>query len=393
MAFLRINTCKIAENVAKSKLEAIEDELVKETATKNAETVKDVLENVETLEGKFSHTGFWKIKQKLSPIISDPPMAKHDQHGNVISAPTVLKQLYLETYQHRLRQREMKTELMDVYFLKTELWMSRLQNLKLEKAPPWNQDDLDSVLRSLKNNKTKDPNGMINDIFKAGCIGSDMKDALTKLFNGVRANQFLPLFMALSNIMSLFKNKGSRFDLNNDRGIFILTVLKKILDKLIYFDNYNLDLNMSDSNIGARRKSNIKDHLLIIYRVINSVIWGGEDSVDKKIYDLEKAFDALWLQDCMNDIFDTLPDHKRNDKISLLYESSKVNMVAVKTAAGLTQRINIPSIVQQGGTWGSMLCSNSLDTIGKKCIDRGEHYYLYKKTARILYNPSFCGRP
>ena len=83
----------------------------------------------------------------------------------------------------------------------------------------------------------------------------------------------------------------------------------------------------------------------------------------------------------MNDIFDTLPDQKRNDKISLLYESSKVNMVAVKTAAGLTQRINIPSIVQQGGTWGSMLCSNSLDTIGKKCRDRGEHYYLYKKTA------------
>ena len=126
-----------------------------------------------------------------------------------------------------------------------------MQNLKLEKAPPWNHDDLDSVLRSLKNNKTKDPNGMINEIFKAGCIGSDMKDALTKLFNGVRANQFLPLFMALSNITSLFKNKGSRFDLNNDRGIFILTVLKKILDKLIYFDNYqDLDKNMSDSNIG-----------------------------------------------------------------------------------------------------------------------------------------------
>ena len=124
--------------------------------------------------------------------------------------------------------------------------------------------------------------------------------------------------------------------------------------------------------------------MLIIYGVINSVIRGGEDCVDIQIYDLEKAFDALWLQDCMNDIFDTLPDHKRNDKISLLYESSKVNMVAVKTAAGLTQRINIPSIVQQGGTWGSMLCSNSLDTIGKKCRDRGEHYYLYKKTARIL---------
>ena len=31
-----------------------------------------------------------------------------------------------------------------------------------------------------------------------------------------------------------------------------------------------------------------------------------------------------------------------------------------------------------------MLCSNSMDTLGKKCRDSGEHYYLYKKTARIL---------
>ena len=41
-------------------------------------------------------------------------------------------------------------------------------------------------------------------------------------------------------------------------------------------------------------------------------------------------------------------------------------------------------MVQQGGTWGSRLCSNSIDTLGKKCRDRGEHIYLYKKTARIL---------
>ena len=41
-------------------------------------------------------------------------------------------------------------------------------------------------------------------------------------------------------------------------------------------------------------------------------------------------------------------------------------MVAVKTAVGLTRRINLPHIVQQGGTWGPLLCSNSIDKIGKK---------------------------
>ena len=132
------------------------------------------------------------------------------------------------------------------------------------------------------------------------------------------------------------------------------------------------------------KKRNIKDHLLIIHGVINSVVKGNEECIDIQIYDLEKAFDALWLEDCLNDIYDNVPEDNKNDKIALLYDSNKVNMVAVKTAVGLTDRVNIPTIVQQGGTWGSMLCSNSVDTLGKKCRDRAEHFYLYKNTARIL---------
>ena len=112
---------------------------------------------------------------------------------------------------------------------------------------------------------------MINEVFKSGCIGSDLKEALLDLFNGIKSNQHIPMFMTLSNITTIYKNKGSRLDLNNDRGIFILTVMKKILDKLIYSDKYHdIDKNMSDSNVGARRKRNIKDHLFIIHGVINS---------------------------------------------------------------------------------------------------------------------------
>ena len=29
-----------------------------------------------------------------------------------------------------------------------------------------------------------------------------------------------------------------------------------------------------------------------------------------QILDLEQAFDALWLQDCLNDIYDGLPESK-----------------------------------------------------------------------------------
>ena len=59
---------------------------------------------------------------------------------------------------------------------------------------------------------------------------------------------------------------------------------------------------MSDSNIGARKKKNIKNHLFIIYGIINSVLKSESDCVDIQIYDLIKAFDVLWLADCMNSL-------------------------------------------------------------------------------------------
>ena len=57
------------------------------------------------------------------------------------------------------------------------------------------------------------------------------------------------------------------------------------MEKLIYNDNYkNIDQNMSDRNIGSRKKRNIKDHLLIIHGVINSVVKGKEEPIDIQIY-------------------------------------------------------------------------------------------------------------
>ena len=87
---------------------------------------------------------------------------------------------------------------------------------------------------------------------------------------------------------------------------------------------------MSNSNIGALKGRNIKDHLFLIYGIINSVIRGDMPCIDLQIYDLVKAFDSLWLEDCMLDAYDSLEKESRDDKISLLYDQKKENLVAKK---------------------------------------------------------------
>ena len=78
---------------------------------------------------------------------------------------------------------------------------------------------------------------LLKEIFKPGVIGSELKYSTLNLMNSSKANMFIPPNMELSNITTIYKSKGSRLDMSNDRGIFILTVLRQILDKLTYLDH------------------------------------------------------------------------------------------------------------------------------------------------------------
>jgi hypothetical protein len=56
------------------------------------------------------------------------------------------------------------------------------------------------------------------------------------------------------NINSIYKRKASMMNMENDRGIFGLSVFKKMIDKLIYIAKYPLlDEKMTNSNVGARK--------------------------------------------------------------------------------------------------------------------------------------------
>ena len=155
--------------------------------------------------GRFSQTGMWKLKTKLNPKQLDPPMAKVDKGGNLITAPPLLRKLYLDTYVDRLRHREMKPNLLDVYEMKMKLWNYRLAVMKTNKSEDWQLEDLLKVLKHLKNNKSRDPDGYINEIFKPKVIGTNLRDGLLQLANGIKTELSFPAFMQKANITTIYK--------------------------------------------------------------------------------------------------------------------------------------------------------------------------------------------
>ena len=89
--------------------------------------------------------------------------------------------------------------------------------------------------------------------------------------------------------------------------------------------------------------------------------------MDFTVLDIEKAFDSLWWEDCTNNLYDSLEETNRNNNLSLLHKMNRDNFVGIKTDFGMTERLNIPDITQQGGLWGPTSCSNSIDSVGRKC--------------------------
>ena len=85
----------------------------------------------------------------------------------------------------------------------------------------------------------------------------------------------------------------------------------------------------------------------------------------------------------MNDLWDTLPATARDDRLGLLYESSRTNLVAVNNAVGQTNRVDIQEIAQQGGTWGPMMYSNSIDVVGKYAKEKIKSYN-YKNIVPVI---------
>ena len=242
--------------------------------------------------------------------------------------------------------------------------------------------ELEKALKALKKDKSRDPNGWCNELFKDGVAGTNLKISLLQFLNRMKEENEIPDFVRLADVSTIYKGKGKKCDLINDRGIFVVTLLRSILMRLIYLDFYpQLDDSMSDSQIGARKDKNIRNHIWIVNGIISDVLSSKSNKpIDVQIYDYKQCFDSLWLQECMNDLYSAGLD---NDKFALLYNVNRKVNIAVKTPVGKTDRRSISNVVTQGDVFGPMFCSKQVDTFGQECIEENKYTYTYRGEVNI----------
>ena len=237
-------------------------------------------------------------------------------------------------------------------------------------------EDLDLALKDLPKGKARDALGQANELFKEEAAGSDLKLATLKLMNLIKKKHTFPESLQACNITSLYKNKGSRKDLMQYRGVFRLTVLRSILDKLMYNDLYEtIDQNLTDGNVGAQKERNIRDNIFVLGALMNSLVNGKEEPIQLQVMDIEKCFDKLWLEATTNALYDA---GVQNELLNVLYVENNVAKVAVKVNGKLTKRVAVTNVEMQGGVWGSLKCTTTMDQLNKSLLQDEELTYKYK---------------
>ena len=184
--------------------------------------------------------------------------------------------------------------------------------------------------------------------------------------------------MRKATIITIPKKAKSRLILKNERGIFLVNIIRGIFMKVLFQRKSNmLNYNMSDSNIGGRKDKSCINHIWVLNGIIHEQLSSVKNPpIVIQQYDFTQMFDGMKLDEALSDLYNSGIE---DDTIHLLYEANKSIEVKVKTPFGLTEEVVLKEVVLQGEVWGPALASNQVDTIGKDMLDEDSSFMIKYK--------------
>ena len=108
------------------------------------------------------------------------------------------------------------------------------------KSPPITMEELEYVLKVSKTRKARDPEGMVRELLRPNIIGTDLKKSLLQILNRVKETGMFPNFMRRATIITIPKKTKSKLLLKNERGIFLVNIVRGIFMKILFIRKYEL---------------------------------------------------------------------------------------------------------------------------------------------------------
>lgn len=342
-------TGKIQREIVKSYQRRLIEKQAKRIERRRAEKIRETVEQL-TIEDKLSPNAFWKMRKSVTKNCTLRLPAVYKSNGTITSEPSEIKDEVRKEFQHRLRNRE-PCEGWDGYVDTTNSVVEELLKDVDDRSSPFTFEEMKDAISKLKDGVSPDHLGMHADILSRSGMG--ILEPLLEIFNIIKVKREIPETWRKMLITMIYKNKGSRLDLEKYRGIFLTVVASKVFERMLKARmKSNLD-RVSLFQAGSRNKKGAADDLFLLRSSIDHSKYINK-SIYVTTYDFRQAFDSLWLQDCIL-VLRKLGVEKYI--LKLIYEMNKKAVVQIKTPYGLTEPFDVTDIVKQGGILGSPMCS------------------------------------
>ena len=128
-----------------------------------------------------------------------------------------------------------------------------LEQARHNKSEMFKMHELEQAACDLKTHRSRDHEGLINELFKKDVLGSNLKQSILLMFNSMKDQGMIPSFMPFASITTITKNhQKSKLDLKNERGVFRVSILRGLLMRVLYNKYYSeIESNFSDCQMGA----------------------------------------------------------------------------------------------------------------------------------------------
>ena len=298
----------------------------REVETVDKSRVEKLKQTIETLtdKEKFSPNGFWKLKKSVAKKNSTPKLNAVLKDGVEITGKELIKEEIRKEFEHRLRNRKPAEEWEDFVTASNDI-VKLLMEKMTDNGPEFTLAELLIVIAELRRGKTPGYDGINAELLLEA--GEGILLPLVHIFNAIRVSKNIPEQWNNVLISLIYKNKGSKKELVNYRGIFLTVIVSKVFESLlkkrISDELSKVDLHQA----GSRTNRSPADNTFLLRGCIDHQKYLG-GSLYITAYDFEQAFDSLWLQDCILSLKSlNVPDYI----LQLIHNLNKEANVIVKT--------------------------------------------------------------
>ena len=167
----------------------------------------------------------------MFPKSHSVPRAVLDKVGNELTDPQNIILAYRNEMFHQLQKRLIRANLKDYESAMNQLCRRRLHKARTTHSPDFSLSEVRNAISELKEGRCIDPTGFVREIFTRA--GTGLVQSIVTMLNMIKKKWQVPSRWAEMYVFTLYKQKGSRKELENHRGIFIVVIVSIISEKVL----------------------------------------------------------------------------------------------------------------------------------------------------------------